>query len=70
MNNVASYLFIKYGNNEFRTTTFPGAEFLVEENNEVENLIECYKKLDNDLKEKRKTKWTIRKIKKDFNCKR
>jgi len=63
MNNVASYLFIKYGNNEFRTTTFPGAEFLVEENNEVENLIECYKKLDNDLKEKGKQSGLLERLK-------
>jgi hypothetical protein len=50
----ASYLFLKYTdcNAKYRVTCFPGAEHLVEDEDEVQYLIKAYYKLDESLKER------------------
>jgi len=50
---VSSYLFNKYSdrNLNYRTICFPGAEHLVEKDDEARYLMQCYKNLDESLKQ-------------------
>jgi hypothetical protein len=52
--NQSSYLFNKYGENNpiYRTICFSGAEYMVENQNEADYLLNVYAKLDDDLEKR------------------